>query len=263
MPIYKAEKGVIVIQSLPSGNVEDLSGALMTKIETVCTFDCPEEGIDIVQMGEALITAHHHIQTAEGWMTARQAIQQGPGRLISNAQVKRVYNLLLEGGGNIIINTTANPLEALTTTVAATMGYRIERTKGSSEQFPDSPTYPQASLQRLGQHKGMRTGWKCFQVGEAKTLLNGDITLDTPIPCGNRLKTSTQAVPINRTNPPSRLDPGTVVQLESNAVSDRTQEGDEGQLKTRPKELWDTGLPNNTGQHAYHHRRLWLVLICV
>ena len=51
------------------------------------------------------------------------------------------------------------------------------------------------------------------------------------------------AVPFNRTNPPSRLDPVTVVQPESNAVSDRTQEGDKGQLKTRPKELRDTGLP--------------------
>jgi len=130
----------------------------MTKIETVCTFDCPDEGIDLVKMGEALITAHHHIQTAEGWMTARQATQQGLGRLISNAPAKRVYNLLLEGGGNIIINTTANPQEALTTTVAATMGYRIERTKDS--QLPDSLTYPQASLQRLGQYKGMCRGWK-------------------------------------------------------------------------------------------------------
>jgi len=62
-------------------------------------------------------------------------------------------------------------------------------------------------------------------------------------PRGNRLKTSTQAVPFNRTNPLSCLDPVTVVQLESNAVSDRTQEGDKGQLKTRPKELQDTGLP--------------------
>jgi len=152
MPIYKAEKGDIVIQSLPSGNIEDLSEAMMTKIETVCTFDCPVEGIDIVQMGEALITAHHHIQTAKGWMTARQAIQQGLGRLIDNAPVTRVYNLLLEGGGNIIINTTANAQEAPTTTMAATMGYRIEPTK--DPQLPDSLTYPQASLQRLGQHKG-------------------------------------------------------------------------------------------------------------
>jgi len=70
-PIFQAEKGDIVIQSLPSGKIEDLTGALMTKIETICTFACPTVGIDIVRMGKALITAHHHIQTAEGWMTAR------------------------------------------------------------------------------------------------------------------------------------------------------------------------------------------------
>jgi len=241
MPIYKAARGDIVIQSLPSGNIADLSGALMAKIETVCTFGCPEEGIDIVKMGEALITAHHHIQTAERWMTARQATQQGPGRLICNAKAKRVYNLLLEGGGNIIINTTANSQEALTMTVAATMGYCIERTKGP--QPLDSLTYPQASLQRLGQLKGMRTGRKHFQVGEAKTLPNGNIILDPPLPCSTRLNTPTQDVPLNRTNPSSRLDPVTVNQLKSNADSKRTQEGDKGQPKTRPKEFRVTGLP--------------------
>jgi len=51
IPIYKAEKGDIVIQSPPSGNIEDLSGALMAKIETVCTFGCSKDRIDIVQMG--------------------------------------------------------------------------------------------------------------------------------------------------------------------------------------------------------------------
>jgi len=144
IPIYKAEKGDIVIQSLPSGNIEDLSGALMAKIETVCTFGCSKDGIDIVQMGKALITAHHHIQTAEGWMTARRATQQGLGQQINNFHVERVYNLLLEGGGNIIINTTANSQEAPSLTVAATMGYRIEQTKDS--QLSGSLTYPQASL---------------------------------------------------------------------------------------------------------------------
>jgi len=46
---------------------------VMTKIETVCTFGCSKDGIDIVRMGKALLTAHHHLQTAEGWMTALQA----------------------------------------------------------------------------------------------------------------------------------------------------------------------------------------------
>jgi len=81
-------------------------------------------------------------------MTARQAAQQGLGRLINNFRVERVYNLCLEGGGNIIINTTAKPQEAPTLTETATMGYRLEQTKDS--QLTGSPTYPQASLQRLG-----------------------------------------------------------------------------------------------------------------
>ena len=49
MPIYKAARGDIVIQSLPSGNIADLSGALMAKIETVCTFGCSKDRIDIVK----------------------------------------------------------------------------------------------------------------------------------------------------------------------------------------------------------------------
>jgi len=61
IPIYTAEKGDIVVQSLPSGLIEDLTDALKTKIETTCTFDCPAGGIDIVQMGKAGITAHHYI----------------------------------------------------------------------------------------------------------------------------------------------------------------------------------------------------------
>jgi len=89
----------------------------------------------------------------------------------------------------------------------------------------------------------MCTGQKRFQAGEVKIHPNGDITLDPPIPCGKRLKTSIQAVPFNRTNPPSRLDSVTAVQLESNAVSEMTQEGDKGQPKTRPKKPRDTGLP--------------------
>jgi len=172
-PIFKLEKGDTVVQTIPSGDIEDLSGATTTVIKTVCTFDCPDEGIDMVQSGEAFITAHHHVQTAEGWITARQATQHGWGRLISNVHLERVYNLLLEGGGNIIINTTSNPQEALTITEATTMGYCIEATKDS--QFPGSLTYPQASLQRLGQHEGMHTGWKRFRAGDATILPNGEL----------------------------------------------------------------------------------------
>jgi len=102
IPIYTAERGDIVVQSLPSGKIEDWTGALMTKIETACSFDCPTGGIDIVQR-ETLITAHHHIQTVDGWMTARQAAHMGQGALLTNLVLPRVYNLCLEGGGNIMM----------------------------------------------------------------------------------------------------------------------------------------------------------------
>jgi len=81
-PIWLAGRGDKVVQSLPSGRIEDLTGAMMTTIETVCTFECPASGIDIVQLGKARITAHHHIQTSEGWMTARQATEMGHGTLL-------------------------------------------------------------------------------------------------------------------------------------------------------------------------------------
>jgi len=97
------------------------------------------------------------------------------------------------------------------------MGYRIEATKDS--QFPGSLTYPQASLQRLGQYEGMHTGRKRFRAGDATILPNGDITLVPPIPCDNRLKTPTQAVPFKRPNPQSCLDPATGAQTEPIAGS--------------------------------------------
>jgi len=152
----------------------------MIKIETVCTFDCPVGGIDVDKMGEALITSHHYIQTAEGWMTARQAAQKGQGTLITNCVLLRVYNLCLEGGGNIIINTTAHPQESPTLTVAATMGCRFEPTK--DPQHTGSLTYSTDSLQRLGQYTGMSTGKKHFFTCELWTQPNGEINLKPPIP---------------------------------------------------------------------------------
>jgi len=139
IPIYNAERGDIVVQSLPSGIIEDLTDALMTKIETTCIFDCPAGGIDIVQMGKAGITAHHHIQTA-GWMTARQAAHIGHGALHTNLLVARVYSLCLEGGGNIITNATAHPQDAPKQITAATMGCRFE--PAVDLQHKCSLTYP-------------------------------------------------------------------------------------------------------------------------
>jgi len=140
IPIYKAERGDIVVQSLPSGIIEDLTDALMTKIEMTCIFDCPAGGIDIVQMGEALITAHHYIQTAEGWMTARQAAHRGQGALDTNLPLPRVYSLCLERGGNIITNVTAHPQDAPKLITAATMGCRFE--PAVDPKHKGSLTYP-------------------------------------------------------------------------------------------------------------------------
>ena len=51
--------------------------AMMMTICTVCIFDCPEAKIDLVQVVEAYITAHHHIHTEDRWMTAHQASDRG------------------------------------------------------------------------------------------------------------------------------------------------------------------------------------------
>jgi len=177
IPIYKAERGDIVVQSLASGKIEDLTDALMTKIETACTFDCPAGGIDIVRMGEALITAHHHIQTADGWITARQAAHMGHGALLTNLVLSRVYSLCLEGGGNIIINTTAIPQDSPTLITAATMGCCFE--PANDPQHKGSLTYPVNIRVRLGQISGMEFGRKHFKANEVETLTNGELLFKT------------------------------------------------------------------------------------
>ena len=77
-------------------------------------------------MGKAYITAHHHIQTDDGWMTARQAADRGHGTLLTNQMHSKVYSLCLKGGGSIIIDTTATLHTTPTQIAAATMGYRFE-----------------------------------------------------------------------------------------------------------------------------------------
>jgi len=51
-----ATRGATVVQSLPSGNIEDLGGAKLATIEKVWAFACPVEGTNIVQIGKAYIT---------------------------------------------------------------------------------------------------------------------------------------------------------------------------------------------------------------
>jgi len=197
IPIWNAERGDIVVQSLPSGKLEDLSGALMTRIETVCTFECPAGGIDIVRVGEALITAHHHIQTEDGWMTARQAVDMGHGALLTNLKLPIVYNLCLAGGGNIIINTTATSQNAPTQIAAATMGCRFE--PAIHPQHKSSLTYPDNIRVRMNQISGMEAGRKHFRANEVETLPNGELHFKT--------------VPTKRVDPPIPEEerPGTIL----------------------------------------------------
>ena len=114
----------------------------MTTIDKICLFGSPEGGIDLVQMGQAYIIAHHHIHTDDGWMTARQAADRGHGTLLTNHVYPKLYSLCLVGGGNIIINTTATLHQAPTQIAAATMGYFFE---------------PSTDPQLKGSHKGSLT----------------------------------------------------------------------------------------------------------
>ena len=86
-PIWEVIRGATAIQSLPSGSTGDVSGAQLATIEKVCTFGWEGGAIDIVQLGKAQITMHHPILTADGWMTARQAVAKGHGQVLSD----RIY----------------------------------------------------------------------------------------------------------------------------------------------------------------------------
>jgi len=153
IPIEIAKKGGLVVQSLPSGNIDDLSRAMITSINTVCIFMCPDVKTDLVQMGGVYITAHHHIHTENGWMTARQAFNRGQGKIWTNHTCQRVYRLCLVGGGNIMVNTMALLQKAPTQLEAATMGCCFESPMDS--QHIGSLTYPPDLLAELGQIGGM------------------------------------------------------------------------------------------------------------
>jgi len=170
--IHKADKGESVVQILPSGNIEDLTDALITPIKTTCCFDRQTGGNDMVRMGSCIITPHHQILTADGWMTARQAAARGQGEILVNSNIPRVYNLCLKGGGNILINTSCLP-GATTFTTAATMGYRFEL--ATDPQQMGSLTYPTDVRTRLGLRQDLKSGRKHFSPGEVRTLPNEEL----------------------------------------------------------------------------------------
>ena len=197
--------GATVVQSLPSGNIGDLSGATSTTIETVWAFARPVGGIDIVQIGKAYITANHHIQTVDGWMTARQAADRGHGTFLSDHVYSKFYSLRLVAGGNIIINTSASPDQAYTQIEAATMGYRFAPSANSPNK--NFPTY---SLQEAGPREGWAAQAKPSYCHVAQRHLKG-------ISGGPTL----QSAP---------LAPKTTAQLGSKTVTERVAREHKGEL---------------------------------
>ena len=97
----------------------------------------------------------------------------GHGDFLPNCALPRVYNLCLEGGGNILINTTATLQSALTWTTAASLGCRFQ--PAVDPQHTDSLTYPDDIRIRLGQIKGMQCGHKHFLAHEVQTLPNAKL----------------------------------------------------------------------------------------
>jgi len=168
---YQTEKGESVVQLLPSGNIMDLTDALTTPIKTLCCFETQEGGNDMVNMGKGVITPNHHILTAEGWMTALQAAARGQG-MVFRSMLPRVYNFCLEGGGNILINTSLQP-GVTTFTTAATMGYLF--TPVSDSQQISSLSYPEDIQTQLGLRQDLSHGHARFPLGDVETLPNGEL----------------------------------------------------------------------------------------
>jgi len=106
-------------------------------------------------------------------MTARQAADRGLGKLLTNQTYQRVYSLCLEGGGNIIIDTTAPLQNALTQIEAATMGWRCE--PSTDPQHTGALTHPDSIRAGVEQIRGMESGRKHFGSNEVKTDPNGEL----------------------------------------------------------------------------------------
>jgi len=129
--------------------------------------------MDLFQMGEAYVTAHHHIHANNGGMTARQASHRGLGKLWTNQECQRVFSLYLAGGRNIVINTTALLQKIPTRLEAATMGCRLETP--TNPQLKGWLTYPDRLLAKLEQFIGMENGRKYFRANEVTTEPNREL----------------------------------------------------------------------------------------
>jgi len=187
----------------------------VTTIETLCSYEGPTGGFDLVKMGKACITAHHHIKTEDGWMTARQAAERGHVTLSTHHAYPKLFSLYLNGGGNIIISTSATLDKAPTQIEAATMGYRLELS--TDPQQDGCITYPL--------HEGSS--------GEHRT------SRDKPSYCcvAQRHHKDMPGWPTPSVTP---LVPRTA-QLEPNTVTERANRENKGELKKE-----HTGLPSTS-----------------
>jgi len=171
---FQVQQGELAVQSLPSGNIMDLTGALLTPVKTLCYFDTKDGRIDLVYLGTSAITPNHHILMAEGWMAASQAADQGQG-VIHSSKLDGVYNLCLEGGGNILINTSNQP-DVFIFTSAATMGYLFTPASGSQQY--SSLSYPEDIQTQLRLRQDLSYGYAHFRHGAVETLPNGGLIFD-------------------------------------------------------------------------------------
>jgi len=206
---------------------------------------------------------------------ARQAADRGHGTLLTNQKHSKVYSLCLEGGGNIIIDTTATLHKAPTQIAAATMGYLFE--PSTDPQHKGSLTYPDNIRAEIGQIKGMKTGLQYFGFNEVGTYPIGEphfrnipITkVDLPIPDEERLRATPRPLMHDTTTPQeinpregwaaqaldttlqaSHLPPKTTTYPESNTVTARVKRERRGKL-TKP-----TGLPDTSHSEPTTGQRL-------
>ena len=104
-------------------------------------------------------------------MTARQAAARGQGKVF-RSRTERVYNIYLEGGGNIIINTSRQSGVTILTTTG-TMGYLLTPTP--DYQQIGSLIYPDDIQTQLGLRQDLSKGNAHFRPGDVKTLSNGEL----------------------------------------------------------------------------------------
>jgi len=184
-------------------------------------------------------------------MTASQAVDKGQG-MVRRSKLERVYNLCLEGGGNILINTSPQP-GVMIFTPAATMGYLFLPASGSQQY--SALSYPEDIQTQLGLRQDLSYGHARFRVGAVVTLPNGtlifaNVTGDMPqekartllldqSPDANRLR---QYVPhsmttLNKTQTSGAPVQGnweTVIEVTSEATSLRSLSSDAHGAQVHP-----------------------------